>query len=69
MTLHEAIEQVLKEKRVAMTSSELADAINSRHLYERQDKQPIKASQISARVPHYPELLKKEGNKISLVNW
>ena len=48
MTLHAAIEQILKENHRPMTSRELTDAINAKHLYERKDKKPIPTSQITA---------------------
>ena len=69
MTLHAAIEQILKENHRPMTSRELTDAINAKHLYERKDKKPIPTSQITARVHQYPAVLRKEGDLITLVNW
>ena len=69
LTLNKAIEQVLRENHRPMTTSEIADIINSQHLYERGDKTPLKASQVSARVHQYPLLLRRENDKITLVNW
>ena len=69
MTLHEAIEKVLRDNRHAMSSSDIAEAINATHLYERGDKKAVPASQISARVNNYPLLFKREEKYITLRNW
>ena len=69
MTLHEAIEKVLRDNHHAMSSSDIAEAINTAHLYEREDKNPVPSSQISARVNNYPLLFKREERKITLRNW
>jgi hypothetical protein len=55
MTLHEAIYQTLIEADRPMTSSEVADAINSRGLYTRKDNAAISATQIKARITNYPQ--------------
>jgi predicted Zn-ribbon and HTH transcriptional regulator len=56
ITLHEAIIKLLKETRRPMTAQEIAGALNKNQWYEKGDKTPIKAAQISARVNKYPEL-------------
>jgi len=67
MTLHRAIEIVLQENGIPMTTREIADRINHRKLYVRGDKQPVPTSQIGARVNNYPDLFMKENGKIKLV--
>lgn len=67
MTLHEAMEQVLKEEGRPMTRQELADAINEQDLYQRGDGYPVPPNQIGARAKNYPYLFVKVGNKIDLV--
>lgn len=67
MTLHEAIEIVLQETGIPMTTREIAGRINKRKLYTRGDKQPVPTSQIGARVKNYPNLFLKENGKIRLV--
>lgn len=67
MTLHEAIEIVLQEIGIPMTTKEIAGRINKRKLYSRGDKQPVPTSQIGARVNNYPNLFLKENGKIRLV--
>ena len=66
-TLHEAMKLVLSEKNnCGLTAEELAEEINRRGLYLRQDKEPLNPSQISARWNNYKDLFYKHGNKIYL---
>ena len=68
LKLHEAIEQVLKDKGRPMSAREIAEEINQKNLYQRKDGMPVPSSQINARVNNYPKLfLKTTGNKINLV--
>jgi hypothetical protein len=70
MTLHEAIEKVLFEKKIPMSPSEIANEINKRGLYVRDDRKPLPNSQISARVKNYPKYFYKNNEgKICLANW
>lgn len=66
MTLHEAIIKVLEAAGRNLTAREIADEINSKALYVRKDKNPVPASQISARVNNYPEKFSKNKSKIGL---
>lgn len=70
MYLHEAIATVLREAdgREA-TSTAIANVINSRRLYVRQsDGQPVRASQVAARVRRstYSDLFITSGSLIRL---
>ena len=65
MTLHEAILKVLQQAGRAMTTNEIADALNRNKWYTKEDNSVIATSQISARIAKYPELFTKNG---SLVN-
>ena len=67
MLLHEAIAQVLREKKKPMTTQELADEINSRKLYRRKDGSAIEPNQISARVSNHPELFIRVDGEIRLI--
>lgn len=62
MTLHEAIEKVLREESAALTFTEIAKLVNKRGLYVRKDGKPVPASQISARVKNYPHLFDIDRN-------
>lgn len=66
MTLHSAIEQVLRESRRPMKSAELAEIINSRKLYVKSDNTNVSPSQITARVSKYQDLFKIGENGIVL---
>src|SRR5690349_14915745 len=66
MTLHEAIEYVLREERRPMTANEIADEVNRENLYVRNDKREVTASQISARVAKYADIFKIDNQGISL---
>src|SRR4029077_2880524 len=51
MQLHEALYQVIADKKRAMSSGELVDEINRRGLYlRRTDSEPLEAKQVAARV-------------------
>lgn len=56
MTLHEAIEQLLRQTRRPMTANEIADRLNKNKWYVKGDKSLIKPNQIIARVDDHPEL-------------
>lgn len=66
MTLHEAIEKVLKNKGRSMTAREIADEINAAGLYKRKDGNPVPTSQIHARISNYPAKFVKVKNQIGL---
>lgn len=69
MTLHEAIELVLKEQQRPMTAREIADEINDKLLYRRHDGMVVPANQIYARVNRYKNrfLLLKDTGKVALL--
>lgn len=56
MTLHEAIEEVIRNSDQPLTFAQVANLINDRELYIRKDGMPVPTSQISARVKNYPHL-------------
>lgn len=64
--MHEAIQQVLKEKARWMSASEIAEILNRNGLYCKSDGSKIKGGQISARVNNYPQLFTKLNGVISL---
>lgn len=66
MTLHEAVQQVLKEKASSLSASEIAEILNQNGLYRKGDGSKIKVGQISARVNNYPHLFNKLNGVISL---
>lgn len=67
MTLHEAIETVLIEKG-PLNTSDIAFLINERPLYERGDAEPVRPSQISARLNHHKTTFERlPDGRISLI--
>lgn len=66
MTLHLAIQDVLSTAGGALTPRQIADAINARGLYQRNDGTPLPAGQVSARVRKYPALFMTTAEGIRL---
>ena len=66
--LHDAMIIVLNQNNYKMTPEALADSINAQNLYERNDRQPLPASQILQRVGIKPKYFSynKETNLVSL---
>lgn len=56
MTLHEAMQLVLKENDKPMTARELADEINKKNLYTRGDGGQLSPKQICDRANNYSDL-------------
>lgn len=55
MTLHEAIEQVLRKNNESMKPRDIALEINKYSLYKRKDNQPLTLNQVYARVNKYED--------------
>ncbi|WP_159777241.1 hypothetical protein [Flavobacterium sp. 9AF] len=56
MTLHEAIEKVLRENNNFLSATEIATIINSNKFYVRKDQKDLTADQILLRVKNYSSL-------------
>jgi hypothetical protein len=67
MTLHEAIEKLLRQGGGSMTTSKIADALNKNKWYQKKDGSLITAFQIHGRTRQYPKLFIRNGTTISLV--
>jgi hypothetical protein len=68
MTLHDAIEQVLRETRKPMKPAAIAEIINSRRIYIKGDNTKVTSSQVMARVAKYPNLFKIGEDGVSLLD-
>lgn len=66
MTLHEAIVKVLQQAGRAMTTGEIADALNRNKWYEKKDKSLIIPYQIHGRTKNYPQLFDRQGSVVLL---
>ena len=56
MTLHEAIESVLRKNKRPMSITEIADEINKRGLYTQRDGSPTNSDQIAMRAKGHLDL-------------
>jgi hypothetical protein len=67
LTLHDALEQILRENDNRwMTVHELADEVNRRALYRKKDGSAVEPNQVHARTKNYHGLFEKEGPRVRL---
>lgn len=67
MTLHEAIEKLLRQNNRAMTTQEIADELNKNGWYQKKDGSEIQAFQIHGRTRNYPSIFNRDGSTVFLV--
>lgn len=67
MTLHFAIEKLLRSEGRAMSTQEISTLLNANKWYEKKDGSEITAFQIHGRTRKYPAIFNREGQFISLV--
>ncbi len=67
MTLHEAIEKLLRQKGKPMTTSEIAFEINRNGWYQKKDGSAIDAFQVHGRTKNYSNLFDRDGSMVSLI--
>lgn len=66
MTLHEAIEKLLKEKNRPMTTTEIARELNQNNWYQKKDGSSIEPLQVHGRTKNYAQIFIRNGSKVSL---
>lgn len=66
MTLHAAIEKLLRQTGRQMTTHEIADRLNENKWYKKKDGSKITDFQIHGRTKNYPQLFYREGATVSL---
>jgi hypothetical protein len=67
LTLHAALEQILRENDNRwMTVQELADEVNRRGIYHKKDGTAVEPNQVHARTKNYDRLFEKEGPRVRL---
>lgn len=66
MTLHEAIEKLLRQTDRPITTQEIADELNKNNWYQKKDGSKITAYQIHGRTKNYANLFNRNGTKISI---
>lgn len=67
MTLHEAIEKILRQTGHPMTTQQIADTLNKNGWYKKKDGTPITAYQIHGRTKNYSSIFIRNGTTVSLV--
>tara|TARA_R100000935_G_C2768854_1_gene136805 strand:+ start:67 stop:753 length:687 start_codon:yes stop_codon:yes gene_type:complete len=68
MTLHVAIEKLLKEKGTSMSTNEIASELNKNKWYQKKNGSEINAFQIHGRTRKYPNIFDREGSLVTLKN-
>lgn len=66
MTLHEAIEKLLRQTGRPMTIQQIADELNKNGWYQKKDGSKITDFQIHGRTKKYPQLFNRSGATVSL---
>lgn len=67
VTLHEEIRAILQEQARDMTTQEIADEVNRRGHYLKQDRSPVTSFQIHGRTRQYSQLFTRDGIIVALV--
>ena len=68
MTLHVAIEKLLKEKGTSLSTDEIASELNKNKWYQKKDGSEISAFQIHGRTRNYPNIFDRQGALVTLKN-
>ena len=68
MTLHEAIEKLLKEEGRSMTTSEITTALNDKKWFTKKDGSEICEFQVHGRTHTLSTQFKRNGLEVSLKN-
>lgn len=68
MTLHEAIEKLLRLKGHPMTTTEIASELNINKWYQKKDGSEIQPFQIHGRTRNYPQIFNRDGSLVYLEN-
>lgn len=68
MTLHDAIEKLIREKGRSMTTSEITEELNRNKWYTKKDGSEICQFQIHGRTHSFPKLFDRDGARVSLKN-
>lgn len=66
MTLHSAIEKLLRIEGKSLTTQDIADKLNANKWYQKKDKSAITAYQIHGRTRNHPDLFVREGTMVGL---
>jgi hypothetical protein len=64
--LHEEIVDILRDRGHAMSTAEIAAAVNARGRYVKRDGSPVTPFQIHGRTRNYSELFARDGSTVRL---
>jgi len=67
MTLHEAIEKLLRQTGRPMTTQQIADELNKNNWYQKKDGSTMQAFQIHGRTRNYANIFDRDGSTVSLI--
>lgn len=67
MTLHAAVEKLLKFRGKPMSIQEIADELNTNGWYQRKDGTKIQGVHIHGRTRNYKDIFIRKGTTVSLV--
>ncbi|GHU55062.1 hypothetical protein FACS189415_2030 [Bacteroidia bacterium] len=67
MTLHEAIEKLLRQTGRPMTTRQIADELNKNNWYQKKDSSKITDFQIHGRTTNYSNIFNRDGSTVSLI--
>lgn len=67
MTLHEAIEELLRQTGRPMTTQQIADELNKNGWYQKKDGSTIQAFQIHGGTRNYANIFGRDGSTVSLI--
>lgn len=67
MTLHEAIEKLIRQTGRPMTTQQIADELNKNGWYQKKDGSKIQAFQIHGRTRNYANIFDRDGSTVSLI--
>ena len=68
MTLHEAIEKLLRQQGRPMTTADIAFELYKNKWYQKKDGSPITPFQIHGRTRKFPHLFNRDGSTVSLAD-
>lgn len=66
MTLHEAIEKLLKEEGRSMSTAEITDKLNELGWFKKKDGSAICEFQVHGRTHSFPSLFNRDGSIVHL---
>lgn len=67
MTLHEAIEKLLRQTGRSMTTQQIADELNKNGWYQKKDGSAIGPFQIHGRTRNYSNIFDRDGSNVLLI--